>query len=288
MKSIKYLLEAIIIYLFFLIIKLIGLNFSRKIIASIFNYLGPIIKSKKTIKQNLKKINPNLSEDEEKKIIKKMWNNYGMTFVEYIYLNKFRNTSLHINIEGKEILKKIILNNKPVIFTSGHFANFELMSMELTKNKINLATIYRPLNNYFLNPFMEYLRKKYICRNQIKKGIPGMKYLIEDLKNNRSIALMVDQRVSEGKSINFFEHPALTTTLPAQIAIKYNCDIVPIYISRNSNNSFNMKIYQPIKINDFKNREKSKIKITKKLNEITASMISKDPSQWILTHNRWK
>tara|TARA_Y100000389_G_C17451404_1_gene515071 strand:- start:1792 stop:2658 length:867 start_codon:yes stop_codon:yes gene_type:complete len=288
MKSIKYLLEAIIIYLFFLIIKLIGLNFSRKIFASVFNYIGPIIKSKKTIKQNLKKINPNLSEDEEKKIIKKMWNNYGMTFVEYIYLNKFRNTNLHINIEGKEILKKIILNNKPVIFISGHFANFELMSMELTKNKINLATIYRPLNNYFLNPFMEYLRKKYICRNQIKKGIPGMKYLIEDLKNNRSIALMVDQRVSEGETINFFDHPSLTTTLPAQIAIKYNCDIVPIYISRNSNNNFNMKIYQPIEINDFKNRKKSKIEITKKLNDITASMISKDPSQWILTHNRWK
>ena len=288
MKSIKYFIEAIIIYIFFLFIKLVGLNFSRKIFAFIFNFLGPIIKSKKIIEQNLKKINPNLSVSEEKKIIKKMWDNYGMTFVEYIYLKKFRNTDLHIKIEGKEILKKITSSNKSVIFVSGHFANFELMSMELTKNNVNLATIYRPLNNYFLNPFMEYLRKKYICSNQIKKGIPGIKHVIEDLKNNRSIALMVDQRVSEGESVKFFGHKSLTTTLPAQMALKYNCDIVPIYISRNLNNNFDMKIYQPIAYDNFKNRDENKIEITNKINDITASMISKDPSQWILTHNRWK
>ena len=52
----------------------------------------------------------------------------------------------------KEILQNILNKNKPVIFVSGHFANFELMSMELTREAINLAIIYRPLNNLFLNP----------------------------------------------------------------------------------------------------------------------------------------
>ena len=74
-------------------------------------------------------------------------------------------------IKGKDNLTSIIKEKKPVIFVSGHFANFELMSMEITKNDIPLATIYRPLNNIFLNPFMEYLRKKYICKNQIKKEL---------------------------------------------------------------------------------------------------------------------
>ena len=69
-----------------------------------------------------------------------------------------------MNIEGEtNIRHKYMSNNRSVIFVSGHFANFELMSMELTKKKINLATIYRPLNNFFLNPLMEYVRKKYVC-----------------------------------------------------------------------------------------------------------------------------
>ena len=106
------------------------------------------------------------------------------------------------------------------------------MSMEITKKNINLATIYRPLNNYFLNPFMEYLRKKYVCQNQIKKGINGVRDTINYLKKNHSIALMIDQRVSEGEKVEFFKKPALTTTLPAQLALKFNLSIVPVFIER--------------------------------------------------------
>ena len=104
-----------------------------------------------------------------------MWKNYGMTFIEYVFLNFFRKSNSHLTIKGKENLSNISSDGKPVIFVSGHFANFELMSMEITKHNIPLATIYRPLNNKFLNLFMEYLRKKYICKNQIKKGINGVR-----------------------------------------------------------------------------------------------------------------
>ena len=132
-----------------------------------------------------------------------MWKNYGMTFIEYIFLDFFRKNNSHIQIVGEKNLDNIINKNKPAIFVSGHFANFELMSMEITKKNIKLATIYRPLNNFFLNPFMEYLRKKYVCENQIKKGLKGVRESIEYLKKDISIALMIDQRVSEGEKIPF-------------------------------------------------------------------------------------
>jgi KDO2-lipid IV(A) lauroyltransferase len=162
------------------------------------------------------------------------------------------------------------------------------MSMELTKRNINLATIYRPLNNYFLNPFMEYLRRKYICQNQIKKGIAGVKNSINFIKNNFSIALMIDQRVSEGKKIPFFENMALTTTMPAQIALKFRLDIVPIYIARGVDDNFEMEIYEPIKISKDDDIETNKLNISIKLNKILEKMISRDPGQWIWSHNRWK
>jgi len=212
-----------------------------------------------------------------------------MTFVEYFYLKKFKNNNNHIQIKGEENLN-FSNNNEPVIFISGHFANFELMSMELTKRKVNLATIYRPLNNFFINPIMEYLRKKYICPNQIKKGMSGVKDSIRFLNEGSSIALMVDQRVSEGEILPFFEKNCFTTTLPAQLAIKFNCNIVPIYISR-ENNKFSMEIYKPIMIKNYKNimdHTDMKIKISNDINLLLEEMILRDPSQWILTHNRWK
>ena len=217
-----------------------------------------------------------------------MWSNYGKTFVEYLFLKKFRNKNNHIKIKGKEILNRIIENNKPVIFVSGHFANFELMSMELTKKNIKVATIYRPLNNFFLNPIMEYFRRTYVCENQIKKGLGGLKISINYIKKNYSIALMIDQRLSEGKKLPFFNHSASTTTLPAQLALKYNLDIVPIYISRNDDNTFEMEIFEPINLFDRKESEKNKLGISLSLNKIIEKMISLDPGQWIWTHNRWK
>jgi Kdo2-lipid IVA lauroyltransferase/acyltransferase len=288
MKIIKYLIQAFIIYIFFILIKILGLNISRKLFAKIFQIIGPLIKSEKTINKNLEKFLSSYNEEQKKNIKKMMWSNYGKTFVEYLFLNKFRKDKSHIIFKGKEILKGIINKNKPVIFVSGHFANFELMSMELTRETINLATIYRPLNNLFLNPFMEYVRRTYVCRNQIKKGIAGVKESINYLKKNCSIALMIDQRVSEGKRLPFFDQMALTTTLPAQLAIKFNLEIVPIYIKRNLDDSFEMEILKPIAIDKNEDLITQKINTTIKLNKILEEMISRDPGQWIWTHNRWK
>ena len=283
-KPIKYFFEALFVYLFFLIAKLIGLSLSRKFFSFIFKKIGPIIRSNNIIDKNLLKFSNELSNQEKKEIRSNMWSNYGMTFIEYIYLNNFQKGQSHIDIEGENILHKISLDNKPVIFISGHFANFELMSMEITKKKINLATIYRPLNNFFLNPFMEHVRKKYVCKNQIKKGRRGVKESVEYIKNNHSIALMVDQRVTEGEKIKFFDKEALTTTLPGQLALKYKLDIVPIFIERTNNNLFKMKVYEPIKPSNFKDTSE----VSEKLNKIIENMIIKNPNQWIWTHDRWK
>ena len=213
-----------------------------------------------------------------------MWKNYGMTFIEYIFLNFFRKNDSHMSIKGQKILEEIKVKKKPVIFISGHFANFELMSMEITKNDFSLATIYRPLNNVFLNPFMEFLRKKYICKNQIEKGLGGVREAMSYLKKNFSIALMIDQRVSEGENISFFGKNALTTTLPAQLSIKLNLDIVPVFIERDINNNFIIEFYKPINNKNFKN----KILLSEELNRVLEKMILKNPYQWIWTHNRWK
>ena len=288
MKNFKYFIEAIIIYFLFLIGKILGLNLSRKIFSFIFNKIGPIFRSNKVINNNLSKFSKNLSEDERSKIINSVWSNYGKTFVEYIFLNKFRASQAHIEIDGEEILDEILEKRKPVIFFSGHFANFELMSMELTKMNIKLATIYRPLNNFFLNPFMEYLRKKYVCKNQIKKGIKGVKEAINYLNNKNSIALMVDQRVSEGARVNFFGTPAHTTFLPAQLALKFKCQIIPIYINRTFDDKFEVEILKPISCKHPNNRDKDKVEITNEINTVLEKMVAQDPSQWILTHNRWK
>ena len=283
-KKFNYFLQAIIIYLFFIIGRILGIKISRKVFAFLFSLIGPLIKSKKIVNNNLKIFFEKNSKFKKNEIISNMWKNYGMTFIEYIFLDKFRKNSKHIKIINKNILDEILKKNKPVVFISGHFANFELMSMEITKQKIKLATIYRPLNNYFLNPFMEFLRKRYVCKNQIKKGRAGVRDAIKFVENGFSIALMIDQRVSEGEVIDFFNNPCLTTTLPSQLALKYNLNIIPVSIKRNLYNNFELIFHSAIDANQYKD----KLDLTKHLNNHLESMINKNTGQWIWTHNRWK
>lgn len=269
-----------------MIFKILGLKNSSNFASLLSKKIGPFFRSKELISKNILKAFPNISKDDLNHVATNMWGNYGRILAEYVFLKNFRKTipTINLKVVGQEILDEIRKNKKPVIFISGHFNNFELMAMHIEKSGINLATIYRPLNNPFLNVLMENIRKKYICKKQIPKGIAGTKSLLKYFKNGTSIALMIDQRVSEGIKCNFFNKQASTTTIPAQFATKFNAKIVPIYIERLKENNFKIKIYKPLEFYKNDNIET----ITIKLNKILEEMILKNPEQWIWTHDRWK
>ena len=286
MKYIKYFFQFLLVIISFIIFKILGVNNSSNLSGKIFEFIGPYFRSKKLIYSNISKAYPNADEKELKKITKSMWNNYGRVFSEYMFIKDFRSGKLSDKIEivGKEYLDEIKNLNKQVVFISGHFSNFELMAMYLEKSGIQLSAIYRPLNNIFLNIIMEKIRNKFICKNQIKKGLGGLKKLISFINKNYSTALMIDQRVSEGISSDLFNTKALTTTIPAQLVKKYNIPIVPVYIERISGINFKLEIKEPIIFS----KEDTIQDITNQLNQILEKMILKRPEQWIWSHNRWK
>ena len=286
MKYIKYFFEFLFSIFFFLFFKIIGPKLSSKISGKIFEIIGPFFRSKKVIYNNIKRALPEIDENNLKNIENSMWNNYGRIFAEYIFLKDFRYGKLasNVQIEGQEILNDIKENNKQVIFISGHLSNFELMAMFIEKSGINLSAIYRPLNNIFLNGIMENIRKRYICKNQIKKGLAGLKKLIKLKKKNYSTALMIDQRVSEGILSPLFNEKALTTTIPAQLVKKFNIPIVPVYIERIDGLKFKITINQPLSFP----QDTSQQEITDNLNQILEKFILSKPENWIWSHNRWK
>ncbi|MDC0350494.1 lipid A biosynthesis acyltransferase [Candidatus Pelagibacter sp.] len=285
MKKIVYFIEFILIKVLFILFKIIGYKYSSNLGFLIGKIIGPIFRSRKLITRNLQKANLQKQNNLEK-IASDVLGNYGRIFAEYVHLKNFRNDKLkkYISIEGLEHLNNLKKTKKRAVFISGHFNNFELMAMQIEKAGIELATIYRPLNNFLLNKTMEQIRTENICKNQIKKGRAGSREIIKNLIKGKSIAIMIDQRVREGIKIDFFNNQATTTTIPAQLIKKYNCELVPVYIERRKNNYFKMFVSKPIKID----KNKSVLEITKFLNNLLERMILRNIDQWIWTHNRWK
>ena len=286
MKNIKYFFEFLFVYTLLIIFKIIGYKAASSLGEKIGILIGPFFRSQKKIEDNLKNSNIGFDDLERKKIIKNMWGNYGRILAEYPFLKNFKNNTFkkYIEIEGLNYLDEIKKNNKKVVFISGHFNNFELMAMYLENSGLDIAAIYRPLNNIFLNGIMEKIRLNHICKKQIKKGKSGTRELLQLFKDGYSIALMIDQRVSEGVKSKLFNRSALTTTIPAQLVKKYSVDVVPVYIERKSGIYFKMHINKPI----FFDENKSLEEITDRLNKILEEMILKNPDQWIWSHDRWK
>ena len=290
MKSIKYFFEFFLVIIFFFIFKIIGLKNSSNLSCFIFKVIGPLLRNKNKIKSNIQIALPNIKKNKEKEIINKMWCNYGRVFAEYMHLKKLRDNNFeYIKINNVNRLEELRKKNKPILFFSGHFANFELLAMIIEEKKFQVSAIYRPLNNFFLNPLMEYLRKKYLCNDQIPKSIPGKgkegtRILIDKIKSKKNIAIMIDQKVSQGIKCKLFAKDALTTNIPAQLALKHGYLLQPLKIKRYNQINFEIDVCDTLEVNTNDNQ----YSITRKINQILEKMILDNPEQWIWTHDRWR
>ena len=285
MRIIRYFFEYIAIIILFSLFKLLGYRIASELGYFLGKTFGPLFRSKKIITNNLNKLDSSLTSEKIKKISQEMWGNYGRILSEYPFISNFRKGDLdkYIKIENVERLEEV-KKGKPVVFVSAHFSNFELMAMAIERAGINLSAIYRPLNNKMVNSIMEPLRRKYICKKQIKKGLNGVREALKYFKQGISIAIMIDQRVSEGERINFFNFPAHTTTIPAQFVKKFGCKIQPVHIERYDKINFKISFDEQITIDD--NADDTFISL--KLNQWLEEKIRKNPSQWIWSHDRWK
>ena len=285
MKFVRYFFEYILIIILFCIFKLLGYRISSEFGCFLGKSFGPFFRSKEIIKDNLLKFDSSLTPEEISKISKEIWGNYGRILSEYPYISNFRKGDLdkYITVENLDKLEEI-KKSQPVVFVSAHFSNFELMAMAIEKAGVNLSAIYRPLNNKMVNSIMEPLRKKYICKNQIKKGINGVRESLKFFKQGVSIAIMIDQRVSEGEKISFFNHPAHTTTIPAQFVKKFGCKIQTVHIERYDKINFKITFDDQILIRE--NSDENSISL--ELNKWLEKKIRKNPAQWIWSHDRWK
>ena len=285
MKLIRYFFEYISIIVLFNLFKLLGYRIASELGYLLGKTFGPFFRSKKIIKDNLLKFDSTLTPEKISKISREMWGNYGRILSEYPYISKFRKGSLdkYITVENLKKLEEI-KKGQPVVFVSAHFSNFELMAMAIEKAGVDLSAIYRPLNNKMVNSIMEPIRKNYICKKQIKKGINGVRESLKLFKQGTSIAIMIDQRVSEGEKINFFNHPAYTTTIPAQFVKKFKCKIQPVHIERYNKINFKITFDEQIVIEE--NSDDNSISL--ELNKWLEKKIRKNPTQWIWSHDRWK
>lgn len=292
-KNIRYLLETSFIWFGLVFFKLFSPNIASNIGAKLASKIHLFLKNKLSVNKlaydNLSHAFPDLNQEQKFQIIADMWDNFGRIIGEFIHICKMDENQLSKYVEIDEETIKNIENlkasGKGGIIFSAHFGNWEVGPKILLQNGLKVKTIYRPLNN----PYVENLTSKIRNVAMIAKGSVGNREIINAIKNNEFIIIMADQKITDGEPVKFFNRNAITSTSIAKIALKYGVPIIPGYISRVEKNfKFKLTIEKSLAINLTSNFGEDIKNITLQINQKIEDWILKSPHQWFWVHNRWK
>ena len=290
LKLPRYYVEVVIVKFGIFIFRLLGANKSSELGSFLGRRIGKLISVQKLAKNNLRLAIPYLDEGQIEDILDGMWDNLGRIVGEFVHISSISSRDLlnhvMVNSDSRKNIEFLKKNKKGGIIFSGHIGNWEIGSKIFLENGINIKTLYRPLNNSFVDSITSSIRDAEI----IPKGSKGNKQIIQELKNGNYIAILIDQRVSDGIAVPFFGREALTTAAVARLALKYNVPLIPFRSIRVGRKfAFEVRIEKPLEFKKTDNITDSEVfALTVKMNEKLEEWIKEYPSQWFWVHNRWK
>jgi len=289
-KKLRYRLEASMLWLPLTLFRLLGLDRANDMSGKLFKSAGPRLGISRRAHKNIRHAMPELAPGDVERIVEGMWDNLGRTISEYAFLENFAKPEYasRIELQGVEVLKDIRSRGKGGLFVSGHFANWELMPLVMQQHGYEGGGVYRHANNPYVNDWMVNLRARATGAVQIPKGAAGARQIVKLLRDNKFIAMLVDQKMNDGIETLFFNQPAMTTAAPAGLAVRYGAPLIPAHFIRKGGSHFVLRVYEPIYAREGADPFEEIARLTQALNDFLEARIREHPSQWLWVHNRWK
>lgn len=284
---IKEIIEYCLFILFVNIMRLLGIDRASNLGSFIFRRIGPYTQKGWVVRNNLKYIYEDISDEKVRVLENMIWDNFGRYIGEFAFLDaNFLENSGRVEIRGLEILKKLQKEGKPFIAFSGHFANWDFMLYEVLKNTSEVGVVYRKINNRFINDYV-LKQRSYKGVTMISKGPSSMKHILKAVKDKKNILMLVDQKMNEGIRIPLLGKPANTADGIATLARQFNYAIVPAKIERLNGAHFRLTFQEYFNVGDKGTKEDDIRECMIKINEILSEWINERPESWLWTHQRW-
>lgn len=270
--------------------RLIGVDAASALAGRFLRIVGPLIRPiSRRAEANLKTTFPEWAEARRRSVVAGVWENLGRTGAEFAHLDKLRPSDAggRTEIVDAGSLGDVARGARPVIFVSGHFANWEAMPVAIHGSGVDYAFVYRAANNPLVDRLIIALREKAMSRVQIPKGKRGGRSLIEALQSGRSLAMLVDQKLNDGIAVPFLGREAMTAPAAARLSLKFAAPIVPVSLERLGGVRFKMTVHEPISFAPSGDATADVRALTILINEALERDIRARPEQWLWLHRRW-
>ncbi|CUH89394.1 Lipid A biosynthesis lauroyl acyltransferase [Phaeobacter sp. CECT 5382] len=245
--------------------------------------LGPIVGFDRRVRENLALTCPELPQDEVTRLCREVGDNAGRMITELYAGAPFidRAKAAPISGPGLQALEDARAAGRPVILVTGHFGNYDAARAGLISRGFSMGALYRRMANpYFNSHYVRAMSR--VGTPMFEQGKRGMVEMVRHLKKGGIIAIVADLHVHGGELIDFFGKPAVTSTVPAELALKYGAALIPVYAIRQDNGlDFEILLNAEIPASDA-------VTMTKSICDDLETVVRRHMGQWFWIHRRWK
>ena len=252
-----------------------------------FRSFGPLTSAHHVAETNLRIVFPQASDAEIGDLLKAQWDNTGRTFLELLIMDRIIGAPGRVEIVNGERFDEIAARQEPVVFVSGHFANFEVMPAAIVNSPVKCQITYRAMNNPHVEKRVRDYRFRYGVRYFAPKGGDGARELLAALGRGESVALMNDQKFNGGVAAPFFGVTCHTAPGPTRLALRFDTVLQPMSVQRQHKARFRVVVHEPIRLEHTGELSADIEAGVRKVNAFIEDQVRERPSEWFWTHKRW-
>ncbi|ESQ89586.1 lipid A biosynthesis acyltransferase [Asticcacaulis sp. AC460] len=269
------------------LLRLLPVDTASDMGAGLLKLLGPISPVQRVVGRNLDLAFPEKDAAWKAQISKAQWDNLGRTFAEIAMMDRITVANGRIVVENAERLEAIRTSGTPVVFISGHFANWEIMPSVINESGVICQMTYRAANNPYVDARWRKARERYGTQLFAPKGGDGAKELLAGMARGESVALMNDQKFNRGVSTPFFSRPVDTAPGPTRLAMRFGTVLQPMTVERTGAGRFKVTVCDPIEVVDTGRKSEDIDATVCLVSRFIEDAVRARPEEWFWVHKRW-
>ncbi|MFI4933899.1 MAG: lysophospholipid acyltransferase family protein [Caulobacterales bacterium] len=286
LRELQWRLEALAWSVFSTLVRAAPIDAVSDFGGGLFRRLGPLTGVHKTVLRNLRVAFPDWTDDERERTARDHWESVGRTILEFSMIDRIMADKSRIECVNRERLEEIAASGRPVIFVSGHFANWEVMPATCWELGIEYTLAYRAANNPYVEAQIRASRSRYV-EHFAPRSAEGGRRLIEGLGRGVSVAVLNDQKYDEGIEAPFFGRPVRTLPLAVRFALRFGADLQPVSVQRLKGARFRLVVHDPIEPARTGSRADDIAAGVRRINQFIEECVRERPSEWWWVHRRF-
>ena len=287
-RKIRHSVEYMFLRMLFVLFGALSLDRASALGGFLGAKVGPILPITRRAIVNLRMAFPDWSDADTKTTVRRMWEHLGRIVAEYPHLSEFDccGPDRRIEVIGTQYLDQLRDDGIAGIFISCHAGNWELHSLVAASRGLPLVNVYRAPNNPHVEKLIQRFRDS-LGATHYPKGVRAARALLEAIKRGDHLGILADQKYNEGIPIKFFGQEAMTTPVPAELAIRFRIPLVPARVERLNGAHFRLTIFPPLTLPDSGDKESDARVLTGRASALFEAWIRERPEQWLWLHRRW-